>query len=131
MSEYIKYYLVAAVLFSLIDFIWLGTVAKSFYRGAIGKLLLNKPNLPAAVVFYLLFILGLVVFAIVPASREADAVSNAFRLGAMFGFFTYMTYDLTNLATLKGWSAKLVVVDTIWGTILAALVSGLTGIILF
>lgn len=131
MDEYIKYYLVAAILFSLIDFVWLGTVAKSFYTKAIGKLLLNKPNLPAAVVFYLLFIVGLVVFAIVPASKEADPVSNAFRLGALFGFFTYLTYDFTNLATLKGWSVKLVVVDVIWGTVLSSLVAGLTGVILF
>lgn len=130
MGEYIKYYLVAALLFSLIDFVWLGTIAKSFYTSMIGKLLLDKPNLVAAVVFYLLFIVGLVVFAIVPASREGNSVANAFRLGALFGFFTYMTYDLTNLATIKGWSAKLVAVDVIWGTVLASTVSGLTAVIL-
>lgn len=131
MAEYVKYYLLAAILFSFIDFIWLGTVAKSFYRQSIGKLLLKKPNLPAAVVFYLLFILGLVIFAIVPASRQADPVANSFRLGALFGFFTYITYDLTNLATLKGWPVKMTLVDIAWGTVLAGLVAGLTGVILF
>lgn len=131
MGEYFKYYLVAAVLFSLIDFIWLGLVAKKFYTKAIGKLLLNKPNLPAAVIFYLLFIVGLVVFAIVPASQESDPVLNAFRLGALFGFFTYLTYDFTNLATLKGWPVKIVAVDVIWGTVLSSVVAGLTGVILF
>lgn len=131
MGRYIEYYLVAAILFSLIDFVWLGTVAKGFYTTAIGKLLLNKPNLPAAVVFYALFIIGLVVFAIVPASHEADSVANAFRLGALFGFFTYLTYDFTNLATLKGWSVKITLVDVAWGTILSSLVAGFTGLILF
>lgn len=131
MSEYIKYYLIAAVLFSLIDFVWLGFIAKRFYRDNLGKILSVKPNLPAAVAFYALYIVGLVVFAIVPASREVGSISNAFRLGALFGFFTYLTYDLTNLATLKAWPAKLSIVDIAWGTVLASLVSGLTGVVLF
>ena len=76
----------------------------------------------AAIIFYLLFIVGVFIFAILP-SVEKESLSSAITLGALFGFFTYVTYDLTNLATLKGWPTTIVFIDIIWGAVLTALVS--------
>jgi uncharacterized membrane protein len=102
--------------------VWLGVAAKNFYTKQIGWLLAPKVNWAAAIVFYLLFLAGLVVFGIAPAI-EKDSWVRALALGAWFGLITYATYDLTNLATLKDWPLALTVVDMIWGTILAGSVS--------
>lgn len=120
---YIKLYVGTFAAFLLIDLIWLGVVAKNFYGKHLGHLLAAKTNWGAAIVFYLLFIVGTLVFVVVPA-LEADSLSRALLYGAMFGFFTYATYDLTNLATLEGWPTLVTVVDLIWGTVLCMLVSG-------
>lgn len=122
MSEFIIRYLVAGALFAVIDGIWLSFVANKLYRSQLGSLLLDKPNLPAAVVFYLVFLVGLVVFVINPALSSGDW-KVALGLGALFGFVTYATYDLTNLATLKGYPLTITIIDLIWGTVLTASVS--------
>src|SRR3990167_6526380 len=122
MSDFIIRYLVAGVLFAIIDGIWLSFVANKLYPSQLGSLLLDKPNLPAAVVFYLAFLVGLVVFVINPAISSGDW-KVALGLGVLFGFVTYATYDLTNLATLKGYPLTITIVDLIWGTVLTASVS--------
>ena len=119
---YVKLYLGTFAAFLLIDLIWLGVVAKNFYGKQLGHLLAAKTNWGAAILFYLLFIVGVLVFVVVPA-LEAGSLNRALLYGALFGFFTYATYDLTNLATLEGWPPLVTVVDLIWGTVLCTLVS--------
>ncbi len=118
----LKLYLITLPVFFAIDMIWLGFIAKDFYRKHIGHLLLENINWTAAIIFYLLFIGGLVVFVISPAIEKASWTYAIF-YGAMFGLITYATYDLTNLATLKDWSLTVVIVDMIWGMVLSASVS--------
>ena len=125
---WIKVYLVATVSFFAIDLIWLGVVAQNFYQNQIGFLLSPKVNWTAAIFFYLLYIAGLVFFVIRPALIQ-DQWQAAFFMGAFFGFITYATYDLTNLATLKDWPLLVTLVDLAWGTILGASVSNITYII--
>lgn len=107
---------------AVIDAVWLSVVANKFYKSQIGPLLLDKPNLVAAVAFYLIYVLGIVVFALAPA-LNAGSWKMAVGLGALFGFTAYATYDLTNLSTLKGWPVKLVIVDMVWGTVLTGAVA--------
>jgi uncharacterized membrane protein len=116
---YIVAYIAAVTSFLLLDFLWLGFVAKGFYRQEIGALLLEKFNMTAAIGFYLVFVVGIVIFAIAPA-LQAGSWKMALLYGALFGFFTYATYDMTNLATLKGWSLSVTFVDIAWGTFLTA-----------
>jgi len=102
--------------------VWLGVAARNFYTKQIGFLMTPKVNWAAAILFYLLFLAGLVVFVIAPAV-EKDSWVRALLLGALFGLITYATYDLTNLATLRDWPLALTVVDLTWGTALAGSVS--------
>lgn len=120
--SFLVQYLTVGVLMAVIDAIWLSVVANTFYKSQIGQLLLDKPNMPAAVAFYLTYVLGIVVFVLRPA-LEAGSWLHALGYGALFGFVAYATYDLTNLATLKGFTLRLVVVDLIWGAVLTAVVS--------
>jgi uncharacterized membrane protein len=120
-----KLYLIALPVFFAIDMVWLGVVAKGFYRREIGSLMRSPVNWPAAVVFYLLFILGLVVFVVSPA-LDRDSWVRALGYGALFGLITYATYDLTNLSTIRDWPVLLTAVDLVWGTVLAATVSVIT-----
>lgn len=122
---FIKAYLVALPIFFAIDLLWLGVIAKNIYRNQIGFLLKENPNWTAAIIFYLLFIVGLVYFAVVPAIEKGSLLS-ALTVGALFGFFTYMTYDMTNFATLKDWPFRIVLIDILWGIVLSASVSSLT-----
>ncbi len=115
-------YALTTVVFFAIDMLWLGVIAKSFYFGQLGEFLRNPPNWTAAIVFYLLFIVGIFLFAILPAV-EKNSLQQALLYGALFGFFTYATYDLTNLATLKNWPLAITFVDIAWGTVLTASVS--------
>jgi len=117
-----KLYLIALPVFFAIDMVWLGLVAKGFYRRQIGSLMRESVGWPAAIAFYLLFILGLVVFVVAPAMDDGSWL-RALLLGALFGLIAYATYDLTNLATLRGWPLTVTVVDLIWGAALAATVS--------
>jgi uncharacterized membrane protein len=120
--QFIKIYLITLPVFFAIDMLWLGFIAKDFYRENIGKLLTDNVNWTAAIVFYLMFIAGLVIFVISPAI-EKSSWFYALIYGALFGLITYATYDLTNLATLKDWSLKVTIVDLIWGMVLSATVS--------
>lgn len=115
-------YLLTLLFFFLIDILWLGLLARGFYDSQIGFLRSEKVNWAAGLLFYFLFNLGLLLFAVAPA-LDAGSASLALQRGALYGFFTYMTYDLTNLATLKDWPVKMVVVDILWGTALCAAVA--------
>jgi len=119
MSTYVIAYISALVVFLGIDFIWLKYVAFGFYRSQIGDLLLDKPNLSVAAVFYLFYVVGVIVLAVMPALREGSWTTAAL-YGAVLGFAAYGTYDFTNLATLKGWSVPVSLMDTAWGTVLTA-----------
>jgi uncharacterized membrane protein len=125
MAQYLTAYAITACVFLGIDFVWLSNVAKSFYFDRLGGLLLDRPNIGAAAAFYALYVVGIVIFAVAPALREGSAVT-ALVYGALFGFFAYATYDMTNYATLKNWSFTVSVVDTAWGTCLTG-VSALIG----
>lgn len=122
---FIKLYAIALPVFFAIDMVWLGLVAKNFYKNQIGFLMKPDINWMAAILFYLLFIVGLVLFVIAPAVEKGSWI-QALLFGAFFGFITYATYDLTNLATLKDWPLLVTIVDLAWGATLGALVSVLT-----
>lgn len=122
---FIKLYAIALPVFFAIDMVWLGLIATNFYRGQIGSLMKTDINWTAAIIFYLLFIVGLVFFVITPAV-EKGSWTYALFVGAFFGFITYTTYDLTNLATLKNWSLIVTIVDLAWGAVLSASVSTVT-----
>ena len=122
---FIKLFLIALPVFFAIDMAWLVLVAKKFYQQQIGFLMKPDINWYAAILFYLLFITGLVVFVISPAVEKHSWV-HAILFGALFGLITYATYDLTNLATMKDWPLLVTFVDLIWGTVLAASISGIT-----
>ena len=117
-----KTYLTALVVFFAIDMVWLGIIASRLYRHYLGSLMAERVNWPAAIVFYGVFIAGLVYFVIEPA----ESLRYAIGAGAFFGFLTYATYDLTNLATLKGWPLTITIIDLLWGSFLCASVSGIT-----
>jgi len=119
---YLKLYLFALGGFLAIDMVWLVVVARGFYRKQLGFLLSDQPNWWAAIAFYLLFVAGLLVFAIVPG-LEAGSLRKALLLGAFFGLVTYATYDLTNHATVKDWPWMVTLVDMTWGAVLATSVS--------
>jgi uncharacterized membrane protein len=125
MLYYIKLYIATLIVFFAIDLLWLGLAARTFYRKYIGFLLAPSPNWFAAIIFYLLFILGLLFFVIVPGLKE-NSFKIIFLHAALFGLITYSTYDLTNLATVKNWPLVVTVVDMIWGTVLSVAVSVLS-----
>jgi len=127
MLNYLAVYGATALAFLALDILWLGFIAKSFYRDGIGHLMADPPNLVAGGIFYLLYPIGVVLFAVAPAAWSGGLAaaaqvpwSRAVFAGALFGFFAYATYDLSNLATLRGWPVRLVLVDIAWGTALTA-----------
>lgn len=122
MLKYVAAYLGAGLTFAAIDAVWLTTMADRLYRPVIGPLMADKPNMTAAVIFYLISIGGIVFLAIVPALKEA-AWTRALLNGAVLGFVAYATYDLTNQATLSVWSTRLTIIDLCWGTTLTAVAS--------
>lgn len=112
------------VIFFLVDIVWLGVISKKLYKEYLGHLM-GPVNWPAALIFYALFIAGLVFFVITPAI-EKESLVYAITVGAFFGLITYGTYDLTNLATLKDWPVTITIIDLIWGTFLNAATAGIT-----
>jgi uncharacterized membrane protein len=110
-------YLMAALVMGVLDFLWLRTTVDPLYQPALGSMLAEKPNMAAAIVFYLVYLVGVVFFAVRPALADGDWKTALVR-GALFGLFAYATYDLTNLATLKVWSLKVSLIDMAWGTFL-------------
>jgi uncharacterized membrane protein len=125
---FVKLFLTALPVFFAIDMVWLAVVAKNFYQKQVGFLMKPDINWLAAIIFYLLFITGLIVFVIMPAMVKQSWV-HALLYGALFGLVTYATYDLTNLATVKDWPLLVTVVDLAWGSVLAASVSVITYLI--
>ena len=122
MAAYIKLYLATLIAFFAIDMIWLGLVARTFYRKYLGFLLAPSTNWLAAIIFYLLFIVGILVFVVLPG-LENNSLKTTLLRAALFGLVTYATYDLTNLATVKNWPMIVSIVDIAWGIVLSVLVS--------
>lgn len=120
----VSYGLVLAV-FVAADMVWLGTMVPRFYLPTLGDIAISEVNLPPAILFYVLYPIGLLIFAVQPALKSGS-MSTAAIYGALFGFFTYATYDLTNQATLRNWTLQLTLVDVTWGTILGAISASLS-----
>jgi uncharacterized membrane protein len=118
-------YALTVPVFFAVDMVWLGLVAKPFYKKYIGHLMSAQVNWAAALVFYFLFIVGILVFAVLPAVQKGS-LGKAILYGMLFGFFTYATYDLTNLATMKDWPLIITVVDILWGIVLTGTVSAVS-----
>jgi uncharacterized membrane protein len=119
---YLKLYALTVPVFFVVDLIWLGFIAKGFYQKNLNSLLRPNVNWGAAIIFYLIFIAGILIFAVIPAVAK-DSLRQAVLWGALFGFFTYMTYELTNLALLKNWPFNIVIVDILWGVVLCTAVA--------
>ena len=117
MLKYLGTYVAIFLTMFIIDMVWLGVIAKSTYANAMGPLLSPSPNLWAAAAFYLMFPVGLLIFAVLPQANSP--VFKAALMGALFGFFTYATYDLTNLAVIKDWPLGLTFIDLAWGTMVS------------
>ncbi|HNT76996.1 MAG TPA: DUF2177 family protein [Anaerolineae bacterium] len=122
MAYYLKLYMATLIAFFAMDMVWLGLVARTFYRQHLGFLMAPSPNWLAALVFYLLFIAGILMFVVLPGLKD-NSLKTTFIRAALFGLITYATYDLTNLATLKDWPVLVTIVDMIWGTVLTVSVS--------
>lgn len=117
MTKYLILYIASAVIFFPLDFLWLSTMGKNFYKPELGSLMLDSPNLVVAGLFYLAYLVGVVILVSAPA--EGD-ILKALLMGAVLGFVAYGTYDLTNLSTMAGFSPRVAVVDMAWGTVLTA-----------
>jgi uncharacterized membrane protein len=128
MAAFLKIYGIAFVVFTVVDLVWLGFIANSLYKKYLGFIMRPSPNWPVAIIFYLVYLAGVVFFVINPALAK-QSWKYALFAGMFFGFITYATYDLTNLATLKDWPPFITVIDLIWGTTLGGLVSLITYII--
>lgn len=113
----------SGLVMGVLDYIWLGTIARGFYFSELNDILRKKPRCVPALLFYALYVIGVVVFVVNPAI-EAGSLGQAVGYGALFGMVAYATYDLTNLATLRNFSWKVVIVDLLWGTFLTASMAG-------
>ncbi len=116
-------YAAAFVIMGGLDFVWLSLTVDPIYHRAMGSVLAEKANMSAAAAFYVIYVLGVVVFAIMPAVADGDWQGAVLR-GALFGFVAYATYDLTNLATLRVWSLRVSLIDMAWGSLVTAMVAG-------
>ena len=119
MNKYLAGYLAAVFVVVALDMLWLGLIAKAMYQQGIGHLMAEKPRLLVAAAFYLLYAAALMIFVVTPHAQD-PGWSKAVLTGALFGFFAYATYDLSNLATLRDWPVGLTLVDMAWGTVLSA-----------
>lgn len=117
MLRYLVLYACCALIFFPLDFAWLSTMGKGFYKRELGDLLLDQPNLAIAAGFYLAYVAGLVILVAAPSDGD---VLRAALLGAVLGFVAYGTYDLTNLSTTRGFTPAVAIVDMAWGTVLSA-----------
>ncbi|MEB0133823.1 DUF2177 family protein [Actimicrobium sp. CCC2.4] len=120
MTKYLTTYFSTGIVFWILDFVWLGFVIKGFYMRELDGLLLPTPLMTPAIVFYLLYVVGIVVFAVLPA-LDSNSWTKALMLGALLGLMAYGTYDLSNLATLDGWSPHFAMIDIAWGTSVTAI----------
>ena len=121
MVTYLGVYFAVFSIFSVVDLLWLQVIAVSWYQAGMGPLLADSPNLWAAAAFYLLFPLGLLIFAVEVHEKGNASVLKVAVRGALFGFFAYATYDLTSLAVIKNWPLGLSLVDMAWGSLLSGL----------
>jgi uncharacterized membrane protein len=112
-----------ALCFLLVDLLWLGVFAKGFYQKQLSHLMAEQVYWPAALMFYFIYIAGILVFAVLPA-QAAQALPRALLLGALLGFLAYATYELTNWAIIRDWPAGIVALDLAWGTVLTAVTAG-------
>jgi uncharacterized membrane protein len=112
-------YLVALAVLALLDALWLGVVSRDFYKARLGQLLLDRPLWSIAIAFYLIHAVGIAVFAVPPAVA-AGTWPAAVLYGGLFGFCVYAAYDITNLATLRGWPMAVSLVDLAWGAVVTA-----------
>ena len=117
-----KLYVLTAGVFFAIDLVWIGVVAADFYQKRLGHLLADSPLWAPALIFYSIYVLGILVFAVLPG-LEAQSLGRTLALGAFLGFFAYATFDLTSMALLRDFPLRVVVVDMAWGTILTASVA--------
>ena len=115
MTKLIIAYLSTASVFLIIDALWLGIVAKNFYAEQLGDLMANDIKFGIAAIFYLIYVIGIIIFAVNPALQNGSWTHAAI-YGALFGFFAYATYDFTNMATIQDWPIKMSLVDLAWGT---------------
>ena len=122
MLKYVGIYLSFLVTLIAIDLVWLLGIAKSLYRDEMGELMATEPKLIAGLAFYLLYALGAIIFVVIPALSKQSLI-YALQYGALFGFFCYMTYDLTNLAVVRDFPTRLAFVDMAWGSFVSAIVS--------
>ena len=122
MKQAILQYILVLVVFLAVDAVWLSTAGRTLYVAEIGALLRDKPNLGVAVLFYAIYALGLLVFVVQPALAQ-PGLGKALLWGGFFGLVAYATYDMTNLATLKGFTTRIAIIDMVWGTVLSASVS--------
>jgi uncharacterized membrane protein len=120
---YLIAYLVCIVVMGGLDFLWLSNTSQALYRRDLAPLLADDPNMIVAVIFYLVFIVGILIFAVRPALASGDWRTAAL-YGALFGFFAYTTYDLTNFATMKVWTLRVTLLDIAWGTFLTGVSAG-------
>jgi uncharacterized membrane protein len=125
MRQLLIEYITAAVIFLAADFVWLRNMGPAFYTPELGGLLREEPQLGIALAFYLLFVAGLVLFVIHPG-MQGEPLGLVAVKGAVFGLVAYATYDLTNLATVKGFTNKVAMVDMAWGTFISAAVCFIT-----
>jgi len=120
MKRFLIAYAASGVLFIVIDLLWLSLVMSKLFKAEMPQLILDHPKLVPAVIFYALYPIGIAVFGVLPAIAAQDWVRAA-AMSALFGFLAYVTYELTNLATLRGWSAQIALMDIAWGAALSAL----------
>jgi uncharacterized membrane protein len=123
--QFIIAYVLTDILFGILDAVWLGKMVPAVYRPEIGEMLMKGWRPAPALIFYALYMLGIQIFAVAPALKSGEW-QTALLYGALFGFFCYMTYDLTNYATLKVWSLKVTILDIIWGTVATGAAAGAT-----
>ena len=124
--QWIASYLIAAVVFGVLDFLWLGKVGRGIYQEHIGHLLAPKPNMTAAIIFYAIYLVGITYFATIPA-LDAGSLGKAAVSGALLGFVGYATWNLTNLSVLKDYPSSIVPIDMAWGTV----ATGVTAVITY
>lgn len=127
MQRFVAAYVAVAVVMITLDVLWLGMIARSLYVQGIGHLMAERPNIPVSLLFYALYAVGIMVFAVAPAGSAAGQTAGlreTLIAGTLFGFFAYATYDLTNLATLQQWPVLISVVDITWGSMVSGVAAG-------
>ncbi|MDX9893198.1 MAG: DUF2177 family protein [Patescibacteria group bacterium] len=127
MTKIISHYLISLIIFLAIDLVWLGMVAKNIYQQQLGQLMRPNPNWLAAIIFYAIYVVGILVFIVYPYQQN---LTKVLLMGALFGFIAYATFDLTSLAVIKNWPLKMTIIDLIWGAVLTGSVAILSAKVL-